>query len=247
MSKPVRILVVDDEPGVRSLLKEVLGRQGWSVQTADRVEPALKLLKPGDFDLVISDLFMPGPPWTLMAERLDAWGATSIPLVLISGSGFMSGGETGRFSCVAASLAKPFQLEDVIRCVRRVLKLLRAMVCDNDDALRAVICHHLEQAGYETFPMASGLEAIEQFRHVQPDVVVMDLRMPGLGGIEATQRLRREPGGATVPIVVLTAVQEQEAIQQAAAAGADEYMIKPFHAANLLKTIRRTLDRVSAP
>jgi CheY-like chemotaxis protein len=123
--------------------------------------------------------------------------------------------------------------------------VIRVLVVEDDERLRAIVCRQLGEHGMEGRGAATGEEGVEEVARWRPDVVVMDLKMPGMGGLAATRAIRRLSGGHPLPpVIVLTAVQEREAIEQAALAGADDYLIKPFRVEALLEKIRRAMARV---
>jgi DNA-binding NtrC family response regulator len=116
-----RVLIVDDEAGIRGFLAEVIQMNGWSAAEAAGVTQALALLQPGAFDLVVCDLLMPGPPWTQIPERIKSWGAGAVPMVLISGSGFISERDGAEFPFIVGRVQKPFSVEEIVGVLKRVL------------------------------------------------------------------------------------------------------------------------------
>jgi response regulator NasT len=117
----------------------------------------------------------------------------------------------------------------------------RILTVDDDPIVRADIRHILEDAGFSVVPDArDGDEAIERAREHAPDLIVMDLGMPGLDGFGATSRILSE---REVPIVALTGHNAPEVIKRAEDAGAGSYVQKPFSEASLLQTIRAALAK----
>ncbi len=116
----------------------------------------------------------------------------------------------------------------------------RILVIDDAPQIRRVLKATLTGAGYEVLTAASGEEGLEQFRREHPDLVIADLALPGISGVEVCQRLR---AASPVPILVLS-VREREADKiQALDAGADDYLTKPFAMGELLARIRSALRR----
>jgi CheY-like chemotaxis protein len=87
--------------------------------------------------------------------------------------------------------------------------------------------HWLETYGFDVAEATNGLEGVETAIRVHPAVVLMDVAMPKLDGLEATRRLRRHPHTAAVPIVILSAYASRQDRERALAAGADEFLSKP--------------------
>lgn len=107
----------------------------------------------------------------------------------------------------------------------RLRKDIRALIAEDNYAVGEMIRGLLEDTGYTVLgEAANGLEAVEMVHSLQPDVVLMDIRMPVLGGIEATKRIQEE---CPTPVVVLTAHDEPELVEKASKSGVGAYLIKP--------------------
>jgi two-component system KDP operon response regulator KdpE len=116
----------------------------------------------------------------------------------------------------------------------------RILVVDDEPQIRRVMKMTLGGQGYEIVEARSGEEALEKFRQELPDLVLLDLNMPGMGGLETCRQLR---GSSETPIIVLTVRNSEEEKVQALDAGADDYVTKPFGMPELLARIRAALRR----
>jgi two-component system response regulator MprA len=117
---------------------------------------------------------------------------------------------------------------------------MRVLVVDDDRALRDALRRALTLGGYEVLAAAGGLQAIEQVEGARPDVMVLDLLMPDLDGLEVCRRLRDR--GDRTPILMLTA---RDAVDDRIAgldAGADDYHVKPFDVVELTRTEYQLLE-----
>jgi diguanylate cyclase (GGDEF)-like protein len=103
----------------------------------------------------------------------------------------------------------------------------RALVVDDDATPRLIARRALEEAGLAVTEAANGIEAMEAFREVSPDIVVLDAEMPRLDGFEACARIRALPGGRRVPIVMVTSTDDLASIDRAFEAGATDFLTKP--------------------
>ncbi len=121
----------------------------------------------------------------------------------------------------------------------------RVLVVDDDRAVRESLRRSLEFNGYDVALAADGAEALARIAGVAPDVVIMDVMMPRLDGIEATRALRT--AGNDVPILVLTARDAVGDRVEGLDAGADDYLTKPFALQELLARLRALLRRVGPP
>ena len=117
------------------------------------------------------------------------------------------------------------------------------LVIDDDESLRDTIGLMLEQEGYRPLLAADGKTGYERALTVKPDLILVDLRLPGMSGIEISKQLRA--GHVNTPIIVLSAVGEEVDKVLLLEIGADEYVVKPFGARELLARIRAVLRRTS--
>ncbi|MBB3121717.1 EAL domain-containing protein [Pseudoduganella violacea] len=102
------------------------------------------------------------------------------------------------------------------------------LVVDDDAMTRILVTEALEPEGFRLAEAVSGEEAITSFQYGAPDLILLDVTMPGMSGFECCEQLRRLPGGAHVPIVVLTSNDDDASIGQALAAGASDFIAKPM-------------------
>ncbi|MCX7521085.1 MtrAB system response regulator MtrA [Microbacterium sp. STN6] len=119
----------------------------------------------------------------------------------------------------------------------------RILVVDDDTALAEMIGIVLHTEGYETQFCEDGLSALDAWRAMKPDLVLLDVMLPGLDGIEVCGRIRAESG---VPIIMLTAKTDTADVVKGLESGADDYMVKPFNPKELVARIRTRLRPSSA-
>ncbi|MCA9946892.1 MAG: response regulator [Anaerolineales bacterium] len=124
--------------------------------------------------------------------------------------------------------------------------MVRVLVIDDDRLIRKVVKKALSDLGYEVIETEDGLEALKRIKAIRPDAVIVDKMMPGIDGFEVTRRLRREPELAHIPILVLTGESELQEKLAAFEAGADDYVVKPFAAAELAARLTVLLRRAKA-
>lgn len=117
----------------------------------------------------------------------------------------------------------------------------RVLVVDDDAALAEMLQIVLTQAGFDTTWCPHGLKAMDTFRDVRPDLVLLDLMLPGRDGVAICREIRAESG---VPIIMLTARSDTRDVVTGLEAGADDYVSKPFKPKELLARIRTRLRRL---
>jgi two-component system, OmpR family, response regulator MprA len=116
----------------------------------------------------------------------------------------------------------------------------RVLVVEDDDAIAQVLQRSLRMEGYEVRAAADGRAALDQGRSFAPDLVILDLGLPGIDGLEVAKTLRQSDD---VPILVLTARDGVESRVEGLDAGADDYLVKPFERQELLARLRALLRR----
>lgn len=121
---------------------------------------------------------------------------------------------------------------------------------DDDESVRFLVCRILEGAGHQVEAAEDGATALAAIEAREPELIVLDLSMPGLSGIEVCREIKGNPFTARIPVLLLTAMSDIEDKIEAFEAGADDYLIKPFHPQELLarvvallRLVRREGDR----
>jgi two-component system response regulator MtrA len=118
----------------------------------------------------------------------------------------------------------------------------KILVIDDDNALREMVGIVLENAGYQSVFCADGAQAVSIFNHEKPDLVLLDVMLPGEDGVSVCKKIRVDSG---VPIIMLTARGETEDVVQGLEAGADDYIVKPFQPNELIARVKARLRPMS--
>lgn len=119
----------------------------------------------------------------------------------------------------------------------------RILIVDDEPDILELVQYNLSKAQYDVAGVASGEEALEQVHTTPPDLVVLDLMLPGVDGFEVCKALKQDARTGTIPIVMLTARGEEADIVAGLELGADDYLTKPFSPRILLARIRAVLRR----
>ena len=119
----------------------------------------------------------------------------------------------------------------------------RVLVVDDEPDAVELIEYNLNGAGYQVFTAANGTKALEMARRHQPDVIVLDLMLPEVDGIEVCKTLRRNPETTEIPILMLTAKADEIDQVIGLEVGADDYVTKPFSPRELVLRIKNILRR----
>jgi CheY-like chemotaxis protein len=237
------ILCVDDDPEVLDLLKEFFTLQGFVVFTAANGVEAFLQVKQWMPRAVVMDLFMP---------RLGGIGALAriktlnpgIAVILMSGMGNALDLVTEAGLTVDGLITKPLDLTKLSDTLARVGVMApaalatghgshrsrpiraRVLVVDDELEMRKMLSEHLREKGYEVLEAVDGEEALARMPEYRPNIVLLDLMMAGIGGMETLRRVK-----AMAPetcVIMVTAIEEIETAQTALGRGASDYVTKPF-------------------
>lgn len=259
-----RVLIVDDNETHRHILMRQT--QSWSMRPRNVASgsKALELLKQGEtFDVAILDMHMAEMDGlTLASEIRKHHTGESLPLVMLSSMGNRGGNGTDvQFAAVLLKPVKPSQLYDaligalttpVTQTIGQAITIpepqfdpqmaqrhpLRILVTDDSAINQKVALRILQRLGYRADVASNGLEAIEALERQTYDVVLMDVQMPEMDGLEATRRIcKRWPEEKRPRIIAITANALQGDRERCLAAGMDDYISKPLRVEELLKIL----------
>ena len=118
----------------------------------------------------------------------------------------------------------------------------KILVADDEPNIVRTIADRLEMSGYDVVTASDGLEAFERAQEESPDVIILDIIMPGLDGHGVLERIRQSDGTKHIPVIMLTAQSGTEDVFRANAAGANGYLVKPFDLVELFDEIEKALS-----
>ncbi|MFC1984913.1 response regulator transcription factor [Chloroflexota bacterium] len=116
----------------------------------------------------------------------------------------------------------------------------KILVVDDEETVRDLLQRILEESGYSIVTASNGYEALERFSQHKVDLVLLDIKMPGLDGFSVLEQIRKT---SNVPVIMLTAVKEKTTVRDTLSLGADDYVQKPFNQRELLLRIKAKLRR----
>ena len=123
----------------------------------------------------------------------------------------------------------------------------RVLVVDDEPDITALVAYHLAKHGYRVSTASSGRDALRAAREERPDLIVLDLMLPGISGYEVLAELRRRDETKDVGVIVLTARKDEADRIKGLSLGADDYLPKPFSPQELVLRVRAVLRRLAAP
>jgi two-component system phosphate regulon response regulator PhoB len=120
------------------------------------------------------------------------------------------------------------------------------LIADDDPDIRDLVAFKLEQAGFDVTAVDNGLAALSAAQQAPPDLVVLDVMMPGMSGIDVCRELRNQASTGSLPIILLTARAQEGDVEVGFGAGADDYVVKPFSPRELVSRVEAVLARMRA-
>jgi CheY-like chemotaxis protein len=123
----------------------------------------------------------------------------------------------------------------------------RILIVDDDVETRELLAEEVQDLGHEAICAADGVQALSQVWRERPDLIVLDLRLPGGDGFSVLERLRHIPDIAFIPVIVFSGMHSTELEERAQLLGAREFVHKSFHGDHLVDAIARALDRGAEP
>ncbi len=123
----------------------------------------------------------------------------------------------------------------------------RVLVVEDDPDIAQLLAHSLGRAGFVVDLLASGADALPAVRRLSPDLILLDLMLPGVDGLEVCRALRANPATAAVPVIMLTARAEESDRIVGLELGADDYITKPFSPNEVVARVRALLRRAQRP
>lgn len=120
-------------------------------------------------------------------------------------------------------------------------------VVEDEPDIRETLLYALEREGYEVVSAPDGERALELVRREKPDLVLLDLLLPGFDGIEVCRRMREDEATRQIPVIMVTAKDEESDVVLGLGVGADDYVTKPFSPKELVARVRAVLRRVRVP
>ena len=117
------------------------------------------------------------------------------------------------------------------------------LVVDDDPDVCDLVTYKLEQSGFEVRRASDGDAALREVAKRIPDLVLLDIMMPGISGLEVLERLRSDHATSLIPVVMLTAKAQENDVERGFQLGADDYVVKPFSPRELVRRVTAVLSR----
>ena len=263
-----RILVIEDNPANMKLTTLLLNKAGHAVLRAVDAETGLTLARTGRPDLILMDIQLPGMDGLAATALLKQDPATAaIPVIALTAMAMKEDQEKSLVAGCDAYIAKPLAYQELYAAIDTLLAKAEPppasetipplsesddvmshptatiLIVDDEVKNRKLLEAMLRPEGYRTLGVASGEEALAAIAQHAPDLILLDVMMPGTDGYEVANILKTNPDTANIPIIMVTAHTSRSARLVGLNLGADEFLTKPVDRAELSIRIKNLLRR----
>lgn len=121
---------------------------------------------------------------------------------------------------------------------------MKILIVDDDKTTRKLLTLYLKSKGFEVVAAENGLEALEKLGTENVNLIVSDMNMPFMDGIEFTKTVKNDPNFKSIPIIMLTTEADEDEVKKAYAAGVDDYLVKPTNAEQISGRIKKILKKI---
>ena len=237
------VLVIDDDADMRALIGRLLAQDGFQVYTAENGEQGLQIAREKQPGIITLDVMMPTMDgWTVLSSLKADPATADIPVIMLT---MVGDREMGMALGASDYLVKPIdraQLSGVLRHYWRETDVHPVLIVDDDPGTRALMRRILNKAGWSVSEAANGREALDRLSASPPDLILLDLMMPGMDGFEFLAEIRQRPELKSIPVVVVTAKSLSSEERTRLVGGVDKILEKgSFSHDDLIVEVRRLL------
>lgn len=231
------ILVVDDEARIRELLRKALEKKGYQVVTVPSVAQALDIVHREAFDCIILDVRLAGESGLSVLKDIRDH-QSKVPVVVYSGALTEDLEKEARQAGANEVLSKTMELNHLIAQIERTARAKERLfspvqpgdktllIVDDEKDVRELLDKFFVKRGYRTFEAANGAEAVEIAAREEIRTALVDMKMPGMDGLQTLEKLLAVRPG--LGVVMVTGEQDDDKVRAALDLGACGYVLKPF-------------------
>ncbi len=244
--QPAQVLVVDDDPAFLLHVEALARQQVFLVRTARTADAAIATARAERLDAALIDVHLDASSSFELARRLRTIHP-GLSLAFISADGKVTTRVAAAHAGASVFLSKPLGAYELTTAMRRLLTERattrpRVLVVDDDPALGALV-EAILQPEMDVTTETDPKRVLDALDRVRPDLVLVDVHMPGVGGVDVCRMMRVTPRWQSLPILVVTQDPSLETRMAAFEAGADDYLLKPIVPQELSSRVRVRIER----
>jgi DNA-binding NtrC family response regulator len=237
--KKMKVLLVDDEKEFVESLSERLELRDFDAYVVYDGEQALEAIKDGKHDVMVLDLRMPGIDGIEVLRRAKK-SNPDVQVIVLTGHGTEKDEEQAKKLGAFAYLKKPVEIDHLVGAIKK--EKMKVLLVDDEKEFVESLSERLELRNLEADIAHDGEQALEAIKKGKHDFMVLDLRMPGIDGIEVLRRVKKS--NPDVQVVVLTGHGTDKDEEQAKKLGAFAYLKKPADIDQLVGTLQKAWGRL---
>ena len=249
MDHQPQILIVEDSAIVRKALTRQLEQFGARVTQAEDGQQGVEAALSDHFDIIISDVEMPNLDGFGLCKKLkDNPGTRGVPVIILSSLDTDRDIERGFKAGAAAYVTKSQAKTQLIETIESVLEKFMfhrtrlVLVVDGSQTVRRLVTQALEEAGFKVITAENGIQALKRIDEQQPDLIISDVDIPEMNGIDLCKTLHADPSLALIPFVIMSANSDRSMMRRMLYLGAAGYLVKPFNLEQIVITVERLLS-----
>jgi len=243
-----KILIIEDDYDFSALIIRHLRSADFDVLSVVDTIQGVQFARKEIPDLIILDLMIPGGGGMKVLERLNQMPETqSIPVIVLTGVRDERTKENVLKAGAVEYLEKPYNAQELLRSVEKYTEKEEVgeesertetiLIVDDDPDFTKILAYDLHKAGYKTFIAHDVDQGMRFAREEKPDLIILDLLLPGGGGFTFFENLKSLVYTQNLPVIVLTAIKDEEYRKKMIEAGVKYYIEKPYNLSLLLDTI----------
>ena len=232
------VLIIDDDENLREMISIKLKQHGFScsgVGSAKDVQPSISVRRP---DIIVLDVGLPGNAsgHDVLRQIKKDPNLLSIPVLMLTASAKEQDVVAALHSGAISYVVKPVDINALAARVERLCREMRqtVLIADNDQLILALLDHKFKAKGFNVVLADNGLSTFGHIKSSKPDLVILDIVMPGIDGLSVLQMVRGDPATKSIPVIIASAKNYQSDIKAGLDAGATDYIAKPFSADDLV-------------
>lgn len=246
---PPKILIVDDSVIIRKALSKQLEKLGALVHQAEDGEQAFELALHKEFDLIITDVEMPHLDGFGLCERIkDHPTLRRTPVIILSSLETDKEIEHGFRVGAAAYVSKSEAQTLLIETVERVLEKSRfhrgrlILIVDDSENIRHILAQALSGEGFQVITAENGKQALRCIQDLRPDLILSDIDMPEMNGVELFKKIHGDALLSSIPFVLMSSNSDRAMMRRLFEWGAASYLVKPFNVEQVVLTVQKLLS-----